>query len=307
MKKLKRDKHVTLMVVPDDTGRVLSVKLNAPLFMGLLLVWFVSVILSAFIIVKHSNYMATLAYDKYLQQKHREFSKEMVESRDTVKRVTEIDKQLRDLLQLRSKNAIIKYTGFGGPSYLDTKLLEKNVKDGDEVISRKAFNLAVQYVDDQAKDNEQSFQEIISYITEQRARLTAVPSGWPIKGWITASFGSRIDPFTGSLSFHAGVDIANDIGTPIKVTADGVVVFAEFDAGGYGNLVTVNHGNGYMTKYGHMLKYIVSPGQYVKKGQVIGYLGSTGRSTAPHLHYEVRLNGVAVNPVKYLSREVALK
>jgi murein DD-endopeptidase MepM/ murein hydrolase activator NlpD len=103
------------------------------------------------------------------------------------------------------------------------------------------------------------------------------------------------------------VDIANDIGTPIKVTADGVVVFAAFDTGGYGNLVMVNHGNGYLTKYGHMLKYIVSPGQYVKKGQVLGYLGDTGRSTAPHLHYEVRLNGIAVNPVKYLDREVALK
>jgi murein DD-endopeptidase MepM/ murein hydrolase activator NlpD len=307
MKKLKRSKHLTIMVVPDDTGRVISVKFKAPLFIGLLLVWVVSVILSAFIIARHANYRATLAYDRYLEIKHGEFSKEMVESRDTVKRVTEIDKQMRDMLQLKSRDAIVKYTGFGGPSYLDTKLLENDVKNGDEVISRKAFELAVKYVDDQAKYSEKSFQEIVGYITEQRARLTAVPSGWPIKGWITASFGSRIDPFTGSLSFHAGVDIANDIGTPVKVTADGVVVFAAFDTGGYGNLVMVNHGNGYLTKYGHMLKYIVSPGQYVKKGQVMGYLGDTGRSTAPHLHYEVRLNGIAVNPVKYLDREVALK
>ncbi|HPD19090.1 MAG TPA: M23 family metallopeptidase, partial [Candidatus Goldiibacteriota bacterium] len=131
--------------------------------------------------------------------------------------------------------------------------------------------------------------------------------GWPVKGWITCGFGSRIDPFTGALSFHQGVDIANDIGTPIKATADGVIQYADFERGGYGNLVTINHGNGYLSKYGHMQKFIVSPGQYVKKGQIIGFLGSTGKSTSPHMHYEVFLNGVAVNPVKYLKKEVALK
>ena len=307
MKKLKRKKHITLMVVPDDTGRVISVKLGARLLLGLLLLWISSVFISAFIITRHTDYRTRIAYDRFLQQKHQEFAKEMIESRDTVKRVTEIDKQLRDMLSLKSRNAIIKYTGFGGPSYLDTKLLEKSVKNGDEVISRKSFELAVQYVQEQAKDSENSFQEIISYITEQRARLTAVPTGWPIKGWITASFGPRIDPFTGSLSYHAGVDIANDMGTPVKATADGIVVTADFEPGGYGNLVVINHGNGYMTKFGHMIKYVVTPGQHIKKGQVMGYLGNTGRSTAPHLHYEVKLNGVAVNPVKYLNKEIALK
>jgi murein DD-endopeptidase MepM/ murein hydrolase activator NlpD len=305
--KFKRKKHFTLMVVPDDTGKVISVKLGSKLLLSLLVMWTASVFISAFIITRHADYRTRIAYDEYMQKKHRQFAKEMLDSRDTVKRVVEIDKQLRDMLQLKSRNAVIKYTGFGGPSYLDTKLLEKSVKDNDEVISRRSFELAVQYVQDQAKDSENSFQEIISYITEQRARLTAVPTGWPLKGWITASFGSRIDPFTGSLSYHAGVDIANDIGTPVKATADGVVVFAEFQPGGYGNMVAINHGNGYSTKFGHLLKYIVSPGQHIKKGQVLGYLGNTGRSTAPHLHYEVKLNGVAVNPVKYLNKEVALK
>jgi murein DD-endopeptidase MepM/ murein hydrolase activator NlpD len=307
MKKLKRKRHYTLMVVPDDHGKVISVKVGARLFISMLVIWVVSVAISAYIITRHADYRATIAYDKFLTEKHREFAREVIEVRDSVKRTSEIDRQLRDLLQLKSKSAIIKYTGFGGPSYLDSNLLEKTVKDNDEIISRRAFTQAVAYVQDQAKNSEASFQEIVSYITEQRARLTAVPSGWPVKGWITASFGSRIDPFTGSLSYHAGVDIANDIGTPVKATADGVVFFAGFDEGGYGNLVTINHGNGYATKFGHMIKSVVAAGQHVKKGQVIGYLGSTGRSTAPHLHYEVRLNGVAVNPVKYLNREIALK
>lgn len=307
MKSLKRKKHYTLMVVPDDQGKVISVKVGARIFLAMLTLWIASVVLSAFIITRHADYRAAKAYDRYLNIKHKEFAKEILDIRDSVQRTSEIDKQLRDLLQLKSRNAIIKYTGFGGPSYLDTKLLEKNVKDSDSTISRRSYELAVRYVQDQAKDSEASFQEIISYITEQRARLTAVPSGWPVKGWITASFGSRIDPFTGTLSYHAGVDIANDIGTPVKATADGVILTADFEPTGYGNLVSINHGNGYITKYGHMLKYVVSPGQHIKKGQVIGYLGNTGRSTAPHLHYEVKLNGVAINPVKYLNREIALK
>ena len=134
-----------------------------------------------------------------------------------------------------------------------------------------------------------------------------MPSGWPVKGWITCGFGSRIDPFSGALSFHQGVDIANDTGTPVKATADGVVHYADFERGGYGNLVTLNHGNGYMTRYGHLQRFVVSPGQHVKKNQIIAYVGSSGKSTASHLHYEVLLNGIAVNPVKYINKEVALK
>jgi murein DD-endopeptidase MepM/ murein hydrolase activator NlpD len=307
MAKKKRNQSVTLLVVPDDSARVFSLKMDARFFISALLIWVGSIAFTAYIISRHVNYRATEEYSKYLKTKHREFAKEMIDTRETVKRVAEVDKQLRDLLQLKSRAAIIKYTGFGGPSYIDSKLLEKEVKNGDEIISRKSFELAVKYVDEQAHANEASFQEIVKYITDQRAKLTAVPSGWPIKGWITCGFGSRIDPFSGALSFHQGVDIANDLGTPIKATADGVINYAEFERGGYGNLVVINHGNGYITRYGHMQKYVCSPGQHVKKGQIIGYCGTTGKSTAPHVHYEVVLNSVGVNPVKYLNKEVALK
>jgi murein DD-endopeptidase MepM/ murein hydrolase activator NlpD len=269
--------------------------------------WAASMGFTAYIISRHVNYRAAAEYTKYIKVKHQEFASEMLKTRETVKRVAEVDKQLRDLLQLKSRGAIIKYTGFGGPSYIDTKLLENEVKNGDEIISRKAFELAVKYVDEQAGANEKSFQEIVKYITDQRAKLTAVPSGWPIKGWITCGFGSRIDPFSGALSFHQGVDIANDLGTPVKATADGVVMFSDYEAAGYGNLVVINHGNGYSTRYGHLQKSAVSPGQHIKKGQILGYCGSTGKSTAPHVHYEVLLNSVGVNPVKYLNKEIALK
>jgi len=307
MQKRRSTKNLTILFVPDDNTSVFSLKINALLFIFLCVLWLGATVFAGFIIYKDINYRTTLQYNKYLTQKHKEFAKEILELRETVKRTAEVENQLRDLLKLKSKNAIIKYTGFGGPSYIDTKLLEKELENNNEIISRKAFEAAVKYIDSQAQTNEKSFQEIIKYITDQRAKLTAVPSGWPVKGWITCGFGSRIDPFTGALSFHQGVDIANDLGAPVKATADGVVQYADFERGGYGNLIAINHGNGYITRYGHLQKFVVSPGQHIKKNQIIGFLGNSGKSTSPHLHYEVILNGVAINPVKYLNKEVALK
>jgi hypothetical protein len=302
----KRDKSITILFVPDDNTKVISIRMGGLIFISLLLFWILSVAVSAFIITRHANYRATIEYNKYLNREHKVFTAEVLKAREAVTRVFELDSQLRAMLKLKSRDGVIKYTGFGGPSEFDSGMLEKHIKDRDESIPINSFALAAQYVDDESLKAEKSYQEIVKYITDQRARLTAVPSGWPVKGWITAGFGSRIDPFSGALTFHEGVDIANDEGTPVKAQADGVVTGAGFERG-YGNLVCLNHANGYTTRYGHMRSFVVSPGQHVKKGQVIGYLGNTGRSTAPHLHYEVRLNGVAVNPIKYMREEVALK
>ncbi len=125
------------------------------------------------------------------------------------------------------------------------------------------------------------------------------PDLWPVQGWISSSFGERRDPFTGDGSFHPGIDIAVDVGTPVHVTANGVVVYAA-RLGGYGRCVIVNHGHGFSTVYAHLSGFSVTAGEQVTEGEVIGYTGDSGRSTGPHLHYEVRINGVPVNPYKYL-------
>lgn len=128
----------------------------------------------------------------------------------------------------------------------------------------------------------------------------AIPSRKPVEDIrLTSDFGSRSDPFTGRRRMHQGIDIPGPIGTPIYATADGIVSRAEW-ANGYGNLVEVNHGNGLQTRYGHLSKLIALPNQRVVRGQLIGLMGSTGRSTGSHLHYEVRIAGAAVNPVPYL-------
>lgn len=131
-------------------------------------------------------------------------------------------------------------------------------------------------------------------------QTSAIPSRKPVEDIkLTSNFGVRNDPFNGSHRMHQGIDIPGAIGTPVYATADGVVSRAEW-AGGYGNLVEINHGNGLQTRYGHMSKLIALPNQRVVRGQLIGLMGSTGRSTGSHLHYEVRIAGSAVNPVPYL-------
>lgn len=135
-------------------------------------------------------------------------------------------------------------------------------------------------------------------------RLAAAPNLWPVEGTVTGSFGERTDPFNGEGAFHSGVDISTSYGHPVLAPADGVVVFSEV-MGGYGRMVVISHGNGISTRFGHLSAFAVAPGQRVRRGDTIGYVGLSGRSTGPHLHYEVRINNTPVNPYKYLRLTLA--
>lgn len=139
-------------------------------------------------------------------------------------------------------------------------------------------------------------------VETRQALASATPSIWPIvSGWLTSGFGPRADPMTGEGENHSGIDISADRGTPVRATADGTVQFAGYN-GGYGNSILVDHGFGISTRYGHLSGYAISVGQTVKRGQVLGYVGSTGHTTGPHLHYEILLNGEPVNPLRFLGR-----
>jgi murein DD-endopeptidase MepM/ murein hydrolase activator NlpD len=128
---------------------------------------------------------------------------------------------------------------------------------------------------------------------------TNVPSLWPVRGQITAGFGQRMDPFSGEGAFHAGVDISVPFGTKVIAAADGIVLEAGPEAG-YGNEILIDHGDGLSTKYGHLSAIFVVVGQMLKRGQTIGAVGMTGKTTGPHLHYEVHIHDTPVNPTKYL-------
>ncbi len=143
--------------------------------------------------------------------------------------------------------------------------------------------------------------QTVRYGVERRQALAnATPSIWPVAGWLSSSYGGRPDPFDGEENFHPGIDISAERGTPVYATADGTVESASY-AGNYGNLIVLGHGFGIATRYGHLSRYAVRAGAVVKRGDLIGYVGSTGRSTSSHLHYEVTLNGRLINPLRLLA------
>lgn len=133
-----------------------------------------------------------------------------------------------------------------------------------------------------------------------------VPSVWPVNGRLLSRFGDREDPFSGEGAFHTGVDISAGMGTPVHAAADGIVIAAEY-AGRYGKRVVVDHGNGMQTWYAHLSRFAVVPGQEIRRAEIVAYSGNTGRVTSPHLHFEVRMHGSAVNPYPYLTRSVMLQ
>ena len=136
-------------------------------------------------------------------------------------------------------------------------------------------------------------------LMDRSLRERLMPSGRPIsKGWLSSNFGKRADPFTGKQEYHKGVDFAGKEGADVLAVGDGVVTWSS-KRSGYGNLVEINHGNGYVTRYGHNKSNTVEVGETVKKGQQIALIGSTGRSTGPHVHFEVLRNGKQVNPAKF--------
>jgi len=145
--------------------------------------------------------------------------------------------------------------------------------------------------------------QTVRYGVERRQALAnATPSIWPATGWLSSSFGDRPDPFNGEENFHPGIDISADRGTPVYAPADGTVESASY-SGNYGNLIVIEHGFGIATRYGHLSRFAVQAGQIVKRGDLIGFVGSTGRASGPHLHYEVTLNGRLINPLRLLTAE----
>jgi len=148
---------------------------------------------------------------------------------------------------------------------------------------------------EEARRQTASLRQLLAYFKGRETRLRAMPSVFPVHGWITSEFGVRDDPFNGERIMHSGLDVAAREDAPVQAPADGVVTFAG-NRGGYGNMVIVDHGYGYSTVYGHLSRWLVKVGERVKRGANLASVGNTGRSTGPHLHYEVRVHGIPVNP-----------
>ena len=187
--------------------------------------------------------------------------------------------------------------GIGGslPEDLDTKL-DLSKKHNSMI---RGMHDQVEQLEGAIKHQHKAFSVLLRNLEKQQNFLACTPAIKPTDGWVTSRFGRRISPFTGKPEFHKGLDIAARKGTAIVATADGVVTYVGYK-GQLGKVVVIDHGYGMVTRYGHLSKALKKKGERVKRGEKIALIGSTGRSTGPHLHYEVKLNGLPVNPEKYI-------
>ena len=207
-----------------------------------------------------------------------------------VRSVKKMDEELRALAVVDKPDEQADLFGVGGPSYDDVSKteLERRHDDLSDQVRQDLDRLLAE-----SKRQEQSFNELTCFLEEQRNIMDCTPAVWPTRGFLTSKFGMR----WGRL--HAGIDIANKIGTIITAPADGVIIFIGVKQG-YGNFLTVAHGYGISTNYGHLYTTLVKVGDKVKRGDKIATIGNSGRTTGPHLHYEVLLNGVHVDPLYYI-------
>jgi len=225
-----------------------------------------------------------------LAQKIDHINKKLIE-------LKKFDHKLKVMVNLEESEDDNQFFGIGGS---DPALLSPDYTI--EKAHRKLVRLMHQSLDD--LNTEISLQtqdkvELYKFLETQKSILACTPSVWPVRGWVSSGFAYRISPFTNEKEFHSGLDISTRMSAPIIAPADGVVSSVGQDYG-YGNILYIKHGNGLNTKYAHLSKSLVKKGQYVKRGQKIALVGNSGRTTGPHLHYEVHLKGVPVNPLRYI-------
>lgn len=286
-------RHFTLMIIPDSGQRVRRISvprwlLAACLVVGVLSLSVISYVASDYTVL-NSNQIELMRLQAENSEQRQEFQRLAMDYSDLRRELVilaETDARIRTLTDMENSTENVP-VGIGGAP--ETEELN-NLSELQKKIN--SMRLAIDL-------RRQSQEEIRSLLNDQRSLSGSTPQGWPIKGWLTSYFGIRKSPYTGRPKKHEGLDIAANTGTPINVTADGIVARVETSSG-YGKSVVVDHGYGYRTLYAHNSKNLVKRGQKVSRGDKIAEVGNTGRSTGPHVHYEILLNGVPVDPRKTL-------
>ena len=291
-RKPKRQRHYTFMVVPHDArGKTYSLRIPAfivysTIGLAIFSIFMVgsSLVYSSLLSRRLVHYYKAVAMNREQQQVIHSFANETKRVDEAIAALIEEDAQLRKILGLKDWKNKIKLSG------------ASNEYAGPEAKISSEFKKA----DLKLTDRKESFEELKQWVSEVRRRYASTPSRWPVYGRIVSRFGYRVYPWRG---FHTGLDLNGRYGAPIYVTGDGVVKFVGWRRG-YGRTVIVDHGYGTETLYAHTSKYVVEAGQKVRKGQLIAYVGNTGYTTGPHLHYEVRKANKPVNPIAYLNLNI---
>jgi len=294
------NKKLVFMLITDSRDKLRQFQLSYRLI-------FAGAVVAAFLFIANillttsfvRSQVSTLEMNK-LRSENAFLSKKFTELKGQVSKISDIYGELvekeiviRNIFNLPEISLDERQLGIGGPEnppsdISNTVLLASSTESRVEGMLRLA------------RFEKEKYEEVYNALSDKKSLLDHTPSILPTRGYFSRGFGMKVDPFTGNQQFHSGVDIANRTGTPVYASADGAVQFAGFSAGGLGNLIEIDHGYGYISRYGHLSKIKVVSGQNVTRGTLIGYIGSTGYSTGPHLHYEVMKNDRQVNPMDFI-------
>jgi len=225
------------------------------------------------------------------------FSARIGDLEKQLSKLKDFDKRIRIIANLEKGPETTPFMGMGGPSPSDIREKLRGEKNENGLIQQMKTD--VQRLQSEAVSQEESLSELEKLLETKREMLTHTPSLWPTNGWVTSGFGFRTNPFTGLSQMHEGLDISNRMGTIIVAPADGIVSDTGSDYA-HGRILVLSHGFGMTTRFSHLNKTLVKVGQRVKRGDKLAEMGTTGRTTGPHVHYEVRLNGIPVNPMRYI-------
>lgn len=261
-----------------------------------LIVWAVILGLNFFHNPKHASIISQFQEKNKIQQKEiRFFSERIVGLQNQIAQMKEFDSKLRVIANL--ENLPSSFFGVGGPLPEDLRERMRSQQSPD-AFARPMKPASIPSVSE-TSSGEKDLRQVGGLVHKVGGQLSHVPSVWPTRGWIIGDFGYRVSPLTGHLQMHEGIEISNSLDTPIVAPADGLVTTIGSDPD-HGKMVVLSHGHGIVTRYGHLSQVDVEIGQKVGRGQTIGKMGNTGRSIGPHLYYEVRVNGIPIDPRNFL-------
>jgi murein DD-endopeptidase MepM/ murein hydrolase activator NlpD len=296
------NKSFSLIVVPYNRGRPKTISLSekkVKILAGIAALLFIALVV---FLIDYSTMNVT-------RQKYRKLFEESISLKGTIVKykvsINRLEHAVQDfenyskkinvMAGLRSPRVLKAIGVGGGDRSLGQEMSSSNYLQDIGLIHAERISKKAEEID-------KNLNALVSFFEQRTNKLASTPTIWPVTGWLTSAFGKRTDPFTRKIAFHNGIDIAASTGNPILATADGFVSHVKREKLG-GNVVIISHGGGYTTVYCHLSKFKVNVGQQVKREDIIGLIGNTGKSLGPHLHYEVRVNGTPVNPYYHILEE----
>jgi len=295
-------KFFSLIIVPHNRGKFKTITLSEKNVKILIMV--LTLLFTALIVFLIDYFSMNVTRQKYREL----FDENSRQKQAIAKYKVSLNKLKADIDEFESyAKKINVMAGLKSPEVLKEVGVGAGDRGSGQEMSSSNYPLDVglnraQRISRKADGIDKNLNTLVRFFEDQTTTLASTPTIWPTEGWLTSAYGSRIDPFTGKKAFHYGLDIASSFGNPVVATADGFISNIKREKIG-GNTIIISHGGGFTTVYCHLSKFAVKVGQKVKRWDVIGYVGQTGKALGPHVHYEVRRNGKAVNPYKYILEE----